>query len=356
MNRIARLWPLLSMMLLVLLLAQVGFFGGEVLAREVTLGLINLIIVLGLYVFIGSSGVFSFCHIAFVAIGAYTTGLLALPEELKIAVLPQLPHFLATTSIDQWSAIAVGGALAGVFAIVASLPLMRLAGLPASLATFAVLMVVYVVISNWTKVTNGPQGLAGLPTDLSTGEALVVALVVLVAAYAFSRSGVGLRLRASREDEPGARSVGIGIDRERRIAFVISGVFCGLAGGLYAVFLGSFTADNFFLDMTFMTIVMLVVGGTGTLSGAVVGTAVVVAWTSLLTHLENGMDVGVELKAPAGLQEVGLALMLLVVLLVRPRGLAGGREVTWPFGRSRGPRSSSSPPVAKEPLAQGGAS
>jgi branched-chain amino acid transport system permease protein len=224
---------------------------------------------------------------------------------------------------------------------------MRLNGLPASLATFAVLMIVYVVASNLTTITNGAAGLAGLPTDLSTFQALICALIALAIAYAFHRSGVGLRLRASREDEPAARSVGIGIHRERRIAFVISAALCGLAGGLYAVFLGSFTAENFFLTMTFMTIVMMVVGGIGTLSGAIIGTAVVQAWSSLLTHAENGLNLGVHIKVPAGLQEVGLALMMLLVLLLRPRGLVGGREIPWPFGR-RTPAAEAAPPT--EPL------
>jgi branched-chain amino acid transport system permease protein len=347
---------LVSMAALVTLLAQIGIHGGDVLGREVTLALINLVIVLGLFVFVGSSGVASFCHIGFAAVGAYVAALLVLDPVLKQAAMPHLPGFLSTAHLGTAPALAAGALAAAAVSLVVSLPLMRMSGLPASLATFAILMIIYVVASNWTAVTGGPTGLGGMPTDLTTGQALICALVALTAAYVFHISPVGLRLRASREDELGARSVGIGIHRERRIAFAISASMCGLAGGLYAVFLGSFTADNFFLTLTFITIVMMVVGGIGTLSGAVIGTAVVQAWSSLLSHAENGMTlVGVHVRVPSGLSELGLAVMMLAILLVRPRGLVGGREVPWPFRSRRmlAPSTDAVDAAPREPVTSG---
>jgi branched-subunit amino acid ABC-type transport system permease component len=326
------LWPLLALMALTCIVSLATFaLGPDSLDRVVLGSVINLIVVVGLYTFVGVSGVFSFGHAAFMAIGAYTSAILVIPPETKKFVLPDLPGFLASAQLDPLPATLVAGALAAVFALVLSLPLARLSGLTAGLATFAVLSIVNIVARNWEQVTHGTAGVSGIPTTTTIWGALAWAMLAMAAAWAFQRSRSGLRLRASRENESAARSIGVAVARERTIAFVVSAFFVGVAGALFGMFIGSFNPDAFFLNITFLMIVMLVIGGTTSLAGAVVGTIAISAVSEILRRIEGGVDLGfVQVSGKPGLREVALALVMLAILIFRPGGLTGGREIEWP--------------------------
>ena len=176
--------------------------------------------------------------------------------------------------------------------------------------------------------------------------ALVGALATIAAAYIFKETKTGLRVRASREDEIAARAIGVNLARDRGIAFVLSAFFVGLGGFLYAQFLGVFNPEAFYLNITFIVIAMLVVGGTKSVAGAVVGPVAVSVLTYGLRQVERGADLGV-VRVPArpGLQEVGLALAMLLILWFRPRGITGGNEITWPRRAWPGPTRRPSPPA-----------
>jgi branched-chain amino acid transport system permease protein len=312
--------------------ALVTFALGPGSLDRVVVGMvINVTVVVGLYTFVGISGVFSFGHAAFMAIGAYSSAILVIPPETKRFVLPDLPTFLADLHLEPFPATVVAGALAAAFALVLSLPLARLSGLTAGLATFAVLSIVNIVARNWQQVTHGTSGVSGIPTTTTIWGALGWALAAMTAAWVFQRSRIGLRLRASRESEAAARSIGVAVARERTIAFVLSAFFVGVAGALLGMFIGSFNPDAFFLNITFLMMVMLVIGGTASLAGAVVGTIAISAASELLRRVEGGFDlVVVQWSGEPGLREVGLALAMLAILIFRPGGITGGREVAWP--------------------------
>lgn len=331
-------WPVASLMALTCAVALVAWaLGPESLDRVVIGMLINLILVVGLYAFVGLSGVFSFGHAAFMAIGAYAGAILVIPPETKAFVLPDLPAPLADVHLDAVPATIAAGGIAAAVALVLSAPLARLSGLTAGLATFAVLVIVNVVAESWQQVTHGTAGVAGIPTTTTIWSALAWALVAIGAAWALQRSRVGLRLRAAREQESAARSIGIGVARERAVAFVVSAYFAGVAGAMLGMFIGSFNPDAFFLNITFLMIAMLVIGGMTSLAGAVVGTIAISAAAELLRRVEGGVDLGVlELPGRPGLREVGLALLMLLALIARPDGLTGGREMPWPLRFRRG--------------------
>ena len=327
------LWPLLALMALTCIVSLVAVaLGPDSLDRVVLAMVINLTVVVGLYMFVGVSGVFSFGHAAFMAIGAYTGAILVIPPQTRKFVLPELPGFLSSAQLDPLPATLVAGAVAAAFALVLSLPLARLSGLTAGLATFAMLSIVNIVARNWQQVTHGTAGVSGIPTTTTIWGALGWAIAAMAAAWLFQRSRVGLRLRASREDESAARSIGVAVARERAIAFVASAFFVGVAGALFGMFIGSFNPDAFFLNITFLMIAMLVIGGTTSLAGAVVGTLAISAVSEFLRRVEGGVDLGfVHVSAQPGLREVALALAMLAILIFRPRGLMGGRELGWPF-------------------------
>jgi branched-chain amino acid transport system permease protein len=328
-----RVWPLLLLVALVAAVTGLTSLGSASLDQTLVNALINLTLVVGLYIFIGNSGVFSFGHIGFMAIGAYVGALLTIPVELKQVLLLDLPGFISDAHMATIPAIIVSGLVAAAVAAVLAVPLMRLSGLVAALGTLAILLIVNVVARNWNEITNGTRGMSGIPTDTTIWSALVWALVAMAIAFAFQEIRVGRRLRASREDEVAARSVGVSVSRERGIAFVVSAFIMGIGGALYAQSLGSISPDAFFLNITFLTIAMLVVGGVGSLSGAVVGTIVVSVVAELFRRAESGIDIGaLHIGGRPGEREVALAIVMLAILLLRPKGLVGGREITWPLG------------------------
>ena len=143
----------------------------------------------------------------------------------------------------------------------------------------------------------------------------------------YQRSRLGRLLRASREDPAAAQAVGVGVHAQRLWAFTLSGALCGLAGGLLVHMLGSITTEQVYLELTFLTLAMLVVGGITSLWGAVVGALAVSGLDSLLGNAEDGIGVGFTLDLPEGSRLVILGGLMALMLILRPSGLTGGREL-----------------------------
>ena len=334
------MWPLPALLALVVVATEIAWAsGGSVTKGVVVVALMNLTLVVGLQVFVGNSGVFSFGSIGFAAVGAYTAGLLVIPVDQKAILQPDLPHFIAHTHIGSVGATLMGGVVAAAVGAAFAIPLMRLTGIAAGLATFAMLVIVKTVANSWTEVTNGAAGLSGLPITTSRNAALVWALLAMAVAFAFQSTGLGLRLRASREDDVAARSLGVSVRLERRVAWVVHAFVMGVGGALYGQYLGSFNASFVYLALTFTTLAMLVVGGIKSLSGAVIGSLAISFVAEFLHRIEQGADLGLfHVPARPGLRELGLAVIMLLILVLRPRGLTNGRELPWPRVPRRSPR------------------
>jgi branched-chain amino acid transport system permease protein len=292
--------------------------------------LIAVSIVVATYVFIGNSGVLSFGQISFVAVGAFAAGVTTVPLESKTFVLPGLYPLLRDHTIGNLPSLLLAAAAGGLFALVVGLPLMRLSGLAAGIATFAVLEITHNVLREWEGIGPGATTLSLVPETTGALQATVGALVVMAVAFAYQRSRFGRLLRASREDAAAARGVGVDIHRQRLWAFTLSGALAGLAGGLLVHLLGSITTEQVYLELTFLSLAMLVVGGVTSLWGAVLGALVVSALDSFLTEAEQGLDVGVSLDLPQGTRVVLLGAIMALVLILRPSGLTGGRELRLP--------------------------
>ena len=290
--------------------------------------LIRMTLVIGLYVFIGNSGILSFGHIGFVCIGAYAAGWMTADPDWKQLMLTGLPSFLQDEQYPFMVAQVGAMLLPAIVALALGAAIMRLRGIAASIATFAFLMIVQSFYSNWDSVTAGASSLARLPTIVDPWIGLAFAVGAIAVAYLFQVSRWGLMLRASRDDDVAAKASAVRIVRERLIAFVLSAAIVGAGGGLYAEFLGSMTVNEFYLEMTFITLAMLVVGGIGSLTGAVVGTVVVTFVIEFLRTLEHGVSLSATtLQLPPGSQEIGLGVVMALILILRPTGLSRGREL-----------------------------
>jgi branched-chain amino acid transport system permease protein len=288
--------------------------------------LVSVAIVVAIYVFIGNSGVLSFGQMSFVAVGAFLAGIMTIPLESKTGVLPELFPILRDHTVGNLASLLLAAAAGGLFALVVGLPLMRLSGLAAGIATFAVLEVTHNILREWTKIGPGATTLSLVPETTDAVQATVGALVVVAAAFVYQRSRLGRRVRASREDPAAARGVGVNVHRERLWAFVMSGALAGLAGAMLVHLLGSITTEQVYLELTFLTLAMLVIGGLTSLWGAVVGALVVSALDSFLIEAEQGVDVGISLDLPQGTRLIILGAIMALMLILRPSGLTGGRE------------------------------
>ncbi len=312
-----------------------SLIGSEQLNFTLTEMLIRMVVVIGIYLFVGNSGVMSFGHIGFMSIGAYATAWMTLPPEWKQVMLTGLPVVFQDNTYPFPVAVLASGLAAAGVALFLGIAIMRLSGLAASIATFAFLAIVFSVYSNWESVTGGTSSVIGIPTVVGPWIAVGFVCGAIVAAHAFQVSRVGLMLRASRDDEVAAQSSAVEIVRMRLLAFVASAFLVGVGGALYAHFLGVLTTDAFYLALSFVTLSMLVVGGLQSLTGAVVGTLAVTLIVEVLRGLERGLDLGAShIALPRGSQEIGLGLALALVLIFRPSGLSGGKEAAWP--RKRG--------------------
>lgn len=303
---------------------------------------IRVILVVGLYVFIGNSGVISFGHIGFTCLGAYMTAWLTIPPPMKKMALPGLPSLILDTKQHYVVGIVAAALFAGLCAYIFGKILMRLSGIAASIATFAMLAVINQVYSNWENVTGATSSVVGIPINRSIWPYFICAVIAIVVAWLYSNSRSGLALRATRDEATAAAASGVDVTRERLVAFVLSGAIMGLGGALYAHSVGVVTPDTFYLALTFTSLSMLVVGGMNSLSGAVLGVIVISAIIQILRWFEKGVDIGgTTLTIANGIQEIAIGAIMIAILMYRPSGLTGNKELVWkrwPFNKLSGDR------------------
>lgn len=329
-------WPPLIISVLLVITWQAVEAGGDIFyINEAEKLFLRLLIVVGLQIFSGNSGVLSFGQVAFMAVGAYMSALLTIPLEIKKFTFLSMPHWMSSwvfpaqlNDFHGTTGTLAGAGFALALALLIGIPIVRLIGVAAGIATLAVLVAMNVFIQQTSSITRGTSTQIGVPQSTTLGSTVIWLIIVVVIAYAFKQSRLGLRLRASRENERAAKSLGVNIAKERYIAFVISGFVCGLGGALYAHYFISFSYLDFYFDLTFITIAMLVVGGMGSVSGGVVGAYfLTIVYVAFQRWEVNGLAGA---KVPSGTADLVLALALLLALIFRPKGLTGGKEIAFP--------------------------
>ncbi|MEA2598965.1 MAG: branched-chain amino acid transport system permease protein [Thermomicrobiales bacterium] len=320
--------------------------GDVVFERVVTVMLINLLLAVALQVFMGNSGLGSFGQYSFVTIGAYATIWFSLTSTQKRVALPDMPRewWLYKQHLGFVPSVLIGAAVATVVGALIGVALVRLRGASFTIATFAFLIVVNRVALQWEEVTRGSRTVIGIPKYTGLWTALTWAAIAVVVAFIFKESPLGLKLRASREDEDAAASLGVNAALMRWVAFVLSVFLSGLAGGLWAHFIQQFSPHNFYLKETFLIVAMLIIGGAGSVSGAVFGAIAVALTSEWLRQIENWVNIQRSTKTTignmipfqlVGFTEIIVAVAMISVLIVRPSGLTGGREIVWPAGGLR---------------------
>ena len=318
--------------LLAVLTAAVGLamagFSSSAMTTTVINVLVTLVAVVALSTFSGNSGILSFGHAAFMAIGAQISATLTMAPRLKTRLLPDLPDFLHTLQLDFWTAAIITIVIAMLVALVIGFGLMRLPAIAFSLSTLGVLIIVNSMMTASGGITRGNQAMHSIPRETTIWVAAICAAVTIFVAYIYKHSLIGLELRASREDEAAARSLGIDVARQRLFSWVLSAGMAALAGALLAHHLTVFTPKTFYLHLSFSLIVMMIFGGISSISGAVAGTIIVSIITEVVRHFENGFDLGfVEIPHLFGLTQIALSVIILITLFRFPKGITAGREI-----------------------------
>lgn len=333
---IQRHFPVFALIIpLIALVFMIDLMGSSSVERVTTEALIRLVFAVGLYIFAGNSGIMSFGHMTFCAIAAYASAWMTCCAMLKPITMSGLPTLLRDNTFALMPSGLASVGLAGGAAFLSGLILMRLSGLAASISTLALLFILNVVYSNWSSVTMGNSTIVGLPVYVTIWVALGAALLAILIAYLYQSSRWGLTLRATREDEVAAQAAGASLYWSRLIAFTLSGFVAGLAGVMFAHFMGVVSISNFFLNHTFLIVAMLVIGGMRSLAGTVVGVVLISVVIEFFRRAEAGYTIGTwDFSIPPGSQELILAVIMLITLIFRKSGIMGGREIAWPWART----------------------
>ena len=308
--------------LMAILVSNVG--GSTDAQVFITFG-INLVFALGVQTFMGSAGIVSFGHMAFAAIGAFAAGLLTTPVAIKLSSIPDAPTFIVNASLGFIPATLVAMGIAALVALVVGIPLMRLHGTEAGIATYALLVIVQVVLLNVDTVTRGAQTFYGLPKETGIWAAAIFAMVALFAARLVRESDSGLSVRATQGSALAAESSGVRTTRSRMVVWVASAMVMALGGSLYAHFVTAFSPNNFGLTLTFTVLTMIVLGGQS-IFGAFVGASLVTALTEFLRRSVTTLSIGVFSIEGAFLTPILLGVITIGILMLRPQGLADRSE------------------------------
>lgn len=260
---------------------------------------INMIMAVSLNLTVGVLGQINLGHAGFMAIGAYSAGLF-----LKTGIVTGLPAFVLS--------LIVGGFVAAIFGILIGLPVLRLTGDYLAIVTLAFGEIIRVLIEN-LDFTGGAQGLAGIPTTKDFWKFFFMAVFVITMIFTWAESRHGRTVLSIRDNELAAEACGINITRYKTQAFTLSAIFAGIAGALYAQNIGVLAANIFNYNKSFDYLVMVVLGGMGSITGAI--------FSSI------GLTIIPELLKPlAEWRMVIYAIILIVVMIFRPQGLLGRKE------------------------------
>ncbi len=344
--------------LLFALLVGAGLLGQTILGgasdKLVTSMLIDAIVVVGLQIYIGNTGVLSFGHIGFGAIAGYTFAVLAIEPARKSTVIRNAPWGLADIELSPALATVVAVIISLAVAVVIGLGLARSGAksgaVAATVITLALLFVTHELAVNWTDLTGGDR--AGL--SFSIGDTLssrtpiyIALLVAVVLARLFAASRMGRLAQAAREDNLAARAMGINPQASQMVALLLSVAVVAVASSLRVYEIGNITPRFFFFEYTLVTLVMLIVGGRNSVTGALAGVATITVARELARRLgTDGYDLfGLDLDAEPfqlifreGLPDVVLGLCMLIFMIRKPDGMFGDWELDeWLYRRSTEP-------------------
>lgn len=279
----------------------------------------------------GVTGQFSLEPNGFVAIGAYVTALCLLDEDMKWSMfqLEDPSPWILAMQTDLITALFLSGVAATVVALMLSFPVFRVRGDYLAIVTLGFGFIIKVIAINSPSITNGAIGLNEIPsvTNLYWTGGIAILTVILILNVVYSK--YGRAMKAVRDDEDAAAAIGINTMKIKTYAFSTSAFFEGVGGGLLAILLTTISPDLFQFFLTFQLLIIIVLGGLGSMTGAIIGTIIVIGGSEWLRFLDAPISImGYDLGAHPGLRMVVFSIILIVVMLFAREGIMGKKELT----------------------------
>jgi len=301
---------------------------------------IRILNLCGIYVILGVSlnlingftGQFSLGHAGFMSIGAYASALLYMSPELK-----EVNYFITPIiwplSVIQipfiFSLIIAGLVSAGVGFLVGA-PCLRLKGDYLAIVTFGFSEIIRVLFCNLQSITNGPLGLKGLPSYTNLWWTWGIAILTIWFIKNLINSSYGRALKSIREDEVAAEAMGVNLFYHKVLSFAVGAFFAGIGGALLGSLVMTIDPNTFSFFMTFQIIIIVIVGGLGSITGTViVGTAFAILM-EVLRSVESPMSFfGLNIPGIPGMRMLIFSILLMIVILFFHQGLMGTKELSW---------------------------
>ncbi len=281
----------------------------------------------------GITGIFSLGHAGFILIGAYTAAILTLtPAEKEMSYLFGIQPWIKNLHADFFTATLAGGAVAAFSAFLIGWPVLRLSGDYLAIASLGFAEIVRIWANNALTVTNGPLGLKAIPEYSTTWWIYGWLLFTVVFIASLVYSSYGRALKAIREDRIAAEAMGINVFKHQLMSFVVGAFFAGVSGSLYAHWLT--TIDPRITTMgpmlTFYILIMIVLGGLGSITGSLIGAAVFAILFEWLRDLEQPFSFfGIQVPGIPGMRILVISALFIAVMIFWQRGIMGREELTW---------------------------
>lgn len=328
------LLKIIGIILALIILIGLNLYLDSYQIRIINLAGIYVILALSMNLINGFTGLFSLGHAGFMAIGAYTVGILTMSTEVKqmnFYMEPMVPSLL-NINMPFILALLIGGLLAALFGFLVGAPVLKLTDDYLAIATLGFSEIIRIVIVNLQSVTNGSLGLKGIPqvqntfiagllnmkpkTNLLWAWGIAIATVVFL--KFLMKGSYGKAFKAIREDEVAARAMGINLFKHKVMSFTIGSFFAGIGGGLLAASLGTIDPTVFKFVLTFNILLIVVLGGMGNINGTVVAAVIVTVAMELLRFLDEPINLGfTTTKAMPGLRMVVFSLTLILVVIFK---------------------------------------
>ena len=314
--------------LLVANAAFMGVFGAALamppyLLQVICLAGINITLAVSLNLINGFTGQFSLGHAGFMAIGAYASAFFTVTFGDRIrAVLAMLPPFAQDGAV-LLIALTIGAVLAAIAGFFVGVPSLRLRGDYLAIVTLGFGEIIRVLILNIDAV-GGARGYSGIPKIANFFWIYLFAGLTILVVHRIVHSSFGRTLVAIREDEIAAEAMGVHTTRAKVISFIVSSAMAGVAGGLFGHYLMYIHTNSFTFLRSFEIIIMIVIGGLGSISGSILGAVLFITLTEGLRQF-------------AQYRMVLFSLLLIVIMIVRPQGILGHREFVTFLTRRRRP-------------------
>lgn len=340
-SRTSRRNLLLSVIALIALIVFIYFsYTGKLMGsyevRVLNLCAVYALLALSMNLINGFTGQFSLGTAGFMAIGAYVTSLLILPVDVKESVfylepiVPWLKNVCWSGNLGFLAALLVSGLVTAFVSFLIGLPVLRLKGDYLAIATLGFSEIIRIIFTNTQSLTNGSTGIKSIPNTANIWWTFGVLAFFIIFMIRLMRTSYGRTFKCIRDDEVAAESMGVSLFKHKMLSFVISGFIAGVGGGLMASVVGAITPLLFRFILTYDILLIVVLGGMGSITGSVVAGFLITIAKEWLRWLDAGFSIGpIEVPAIAGLRMVVFSLLLMLVILFYRRGLFGSNEFSW---------------------------